>query len=174
MILIHSSLMFLQTEKKLVAGIRLQYVSPKMERVFERIQFCFHETMSLAESSGPKEAEVIAAQPSLFQMKRYQKQHVGKSTVKVADPPPLTCREACDGNKQNEESYSFQNPPRKYLEELSPLTAKTVLLSALEKLSSNDWYVFYSTSQHVISSIFPVQTSWLYNNRSRESHLFLE
>ena len=164
MILIHSSLMFLQTEKKLVAGIRLQYVSPKMERVFERIQFCFHETMSLAESSGPKEAEVIAAQPSLIQMKRYQKQHVGKSTVRVApgssapqqghqfgethaatfaptDPPPLTCREACDGHKQNEESYSFHNDSQRSSESsddvMSP--AQTVLLSALENLSSDDW-----------------------------------
>lgn len=164
MILIYSSLTFLQTEKKLVAGIRLQYVSPKMERVFERIQSCFQETMSLAENSGPREAEVIAPQPSPFQMKRYQKQHVGKSTGKVAPgssapqqgqqcggahaatippsaPAPQTCREACDGNRQNEESCSFHNDPQRCSENcydvMSP--AQTVLLSALENLSSNDW-----------------------------------
>uniref|UniRef100_H3BZE2 TOG domain-containing protein n=2 Tax=Tetraodon nigroviridis TaxID=99883 RepID=H3BZE2_TETNG len=157
-----------KAEKKLVAGIRLQYVSPQMEKVFGRIQSRFQETMSLAESSGPGEAEVMAPQPSPFQMKRYQKQHsvVGKPTVKVVpvcpapqqghqfgatyaatfpptDPAPQTCREACARSKQNQDSRSFQNSRRKYLgnceELIRPSNAKTVLLSALKNLSSNDW-----------------------------------
>uniref|UniRef100_H3BVQ7 Uncharacterized protein n=1 Tax=Tetraodon nigroviridis TaxID=99883 RepID=H3BVQ7_TETNG len=41
-----------KAEKKLVAGIRLQYVSPQMEKVFGRIQSRFQETMSLAEKMG--------------------------------------------------------------------------------------------------------------------------
>lgn len=149
-----------------MAGIRLQTVTPKTERVFDEIQSCFSATISHKEITGPQETVVIALQPPPFQMKGNQQKHVGKSTPEVAprasapqhgrpfrgtraatfttaDSAPQNFTETSVGNKQKQESCRIQKLPQKnsdnYQELRTPLCAKTLLNSALEELSSNDW-----------------------------------
>lgn len=132
-----------------MAGIRLQHIIPKSQRVIDKIQSYFHETTSLAESSGPKKTPVIAPQLPHFQIKHDQKKHVVKSTVKEAvpgtmvgkvppvNPAPQNFKET-RGNKQKE-SHTFQNYSESSKELINLTTAKKVLVSALENLSSSDW-----------------------------------
>lgn len=149
-----------------MAGIRLQNVTPEFERVFDKIQSYFNATMSHEKITGPQETVVVAPQPPPFQMKGNQQKHVRISTAKAAprssapqhgrpfratraapfttaDSAPKNITESRVSNKKKEESCNIQKLPPKYSEKCqemkTPLSAKTLLISALESFSSNDW-----------------------------------
>lgn len=153
---------FLHTDTKLVAGVRLQNITPEIEQVFEHIQLYIHASLSGTGSSGPRGATLSLAQPSPVQLKNNQRKKSGKPPGNlgsgVSAPPPRChlpsaaappnkpaaekSKGSCGGNKAR-----LETPPPNYslncAELKNTLTPKKGLLSALQYLSSGDWYVFW-------------------------------
>lgn len=145
-----------------MAGVRLQNITPEMEQVFEQIHSYFHASLSGTGSSGPREATVAPAQPSALQLKTNQRKKSGKSPANLgpgvsappqrcqltpAAAPPLTKAAAQKfkaslnggGNKGRVEPPLLEDSLNS-AELKNTLTPKKSLLSALQNLSSDDWY----------------------------------
>lgn len=150
-----------------MAGVRLQNITPEMEQVFEQIHSYFQASLSGTGSSGPREATVTPAQPSALQLKTTQRKKSGKSPANLgpgvsappqrcqltpaaaaAAAPPLTKAAAQKlkaslnggGNKARVEPPLLEDSLNS-AELKNTLTPKKSLLSALQNLSSDDWYV---------------------------------
>lgn len=151
---------FLDT--KLVAGVRLQNITPQMEQVFEQIDSFFRA--SLSGSSGPREPNVTPTQPSPLQLQNPQRKKAGKSPGDLgagASAPPQRCQRpsaaAPPPSKPAAQKFKgtgagnqarLNTPPLENslscAELKNTLTPKKDLLSALQNLSSDDWYLSHN------------------------------
>lgn len=152
-----------------MAGVRLQNVAPEMAQVFEQIHSCVHA--SLSGSSSPREASVIPTQPAHLQLKNNQRKKSGKSPGNLGSgvsAPPQKCqltsvlpptkaaaqkvKGSCGGNKPSVEPTPHEDSLN-CAELKNTLTPEKDLLSALQNLSSADWYVLDSTPQ-LLAQVF--------------------
>lgn len=139
-----------------MGGVRLQNVTPEMEQVFEQIHSYFHA----------REATAVPAQPPPLQPKNNQrKKPVGtlgsgvsaapprcQLTSAAAVPPTKPAAQKSKGNKPRVETAHLEDPLN-CAELKNTLTPKKDLLSALQNLSSDDWYAPDSTTI-ITSSVF--------------------
>lgn len=149
-------------DTKLVAGVRLQNVAPEMEQVFDQLRSYLHASPSGPGRSGPGEAAVL---PSPHRLKTNQRSkscrwpgHLGAG---VSAPPPRCqlpsaaaapptkpaaqkLQGPCGGNKARAETPPLEDSLN-CAELKNTLTPKKDLLSALQNLSSDDWYALNAT-----------------------------
>lgn len=157
-----------------MAGVRLQNITPEMDQVLEQIHSYCHASPSGTGSSSPREATVTPVQPSPLQLKKNQRKKSGKCPGNLGSgipAPPQSCQlttstaalPAAKPAGQKFKGSRGGNKPRvetphpkdslNCAELKNTLTPKKDLLSALQNLSSDDWYVLDSTTI-INSSVF--------------------